>query len=39
MHRWLALVALVLNAASAAMPPDPDWQLAREIFKEMIEIR
>jgi acetylornithine deacetylase/succinyl-diaminopimelate desuccinylase-like protein len=37
--RWVALWTLALGAASAAMPPDPDRQLAREIYKEMIEVR
>ena len=32
-------VLLALGAASAAMPPDADRQLAREIYKEMVEIR
>ena len=36
---WLALFFLALSAARAAMPPDADRQLAREIFKEMIEVR
>ena len=35
----LLAFALALGAASAAMPPDADRQLAREIYKEMIEIR
>jgi acetylornithine deacetylase/succinyl-diaminopimelate desuccinylase-like protein len=39
MYRWVALFALALGAASAAMPPDADRQLAHEIYKEMIEIR
>jgi acetylornithine deacetylase/succinyl-diaminopimelate desuccinylase-like protein len=39
MYRVLALFTLALGAASAAMPPDADRQLAREIYKEMIEIR
>src|SRR3984957_18928285 len=39
MYRVLALFTLGLGAASAAMPPDADRQLAREIYKEMIEIR
>src|ERR1700726_1075135 len=30
---------LALVAASAATPPDADRQLAREIYKEMVEIR
>jgi acetylornithine deacetylase/succinyl-diaminopimelate desuccinylase-like protein len=37
--RFAVLVILALGAASAAMPPDADRQLAREIYKEMIEIR
>ena len=36
---WLVFGALTLGAASAAMAPDADRQLAREIYKEMIEIR
>jgi acetylornithine deacetylase/succinyl-diaminopimelate desuccinylase-like protein len=39
MCRLTALFALGLCAASAAMPPDADRQLAREIYKEMVEIR
>ena len=39
MYRWIALSACCLVAASAAMPPDADRQLAREIYKEMIEVR
>jgi len=39
MFRRLSLFALALGAASAAMPPDADRQLAREIYKEMIESR
>jgi acetylornithine deacetylase/succinyl-diaminopimelate desuccinylase-like protein len=39
MCRLVALFALALGIASAAMPPDADRQLAREIYKEMIEIR
>jgi len=43
MCRLLALLVvlwtLALAAASAALPPDADRQLAREIYKEMIEIR
>src|ERR1700683_5517238 len=39
MYRVLALFTLALGAASAAMPPDADRQLAREIYKEMVEIR
>ena len=43
MCRFLALslasCGLVLAAASAATPPDADRQLAREIYKEMVEIR
>jgi acetylornithine deacetylase/succinyl-diaminopimelate desuccinylase-like protein len=35
----VALGALVVGAALAAMPPDADRQLAREIYKEMIEVR
>jgi acetylornithine deacetylase/succinyl-diaminopimelate desuccinylase-like protein len=37
----LSLVSwgFALGAASAAMPPDADRQLAREIYKEMVEIR
>jgi acetylornithine deacetylase/succinyl-diaminopimelate desuccinylase-like protein len=37
--RCAALVILALGAASAAMPPDTDRQLAHEIYKEMIEVR
>ncbi|MGP0073088.1 MAG: M20/M25/M40 family metallo-hydrolase [Bryobacteraceae bacterium] len=37
--RWLVLFFFALSAASAAMPPDSDRQLAREIYKEMIEVR
>jgi acetylornithine deacetylase/succinyl-diaminopimelate desuccinylase-like protein len=37
--RSLVLSALALGAVSGAMPPDADRQLAREIYKEMIEIR
>ncbi len=36
---WVALSSLALGAASAALPPDADRQLAREIYKEMIEVR
>ncbi len=39
MYRLTALFALALGAAIAAMPPDVDRQLAREIYKEMVEIR
>ena len=39
MCRLPALAMLALGAASAAMLPDADRQLAREIYKEMIEIR
>ena len=43
MCRWLALFFVLgigsLVAASAALPPDADRQLAREIYKEMVEIR
>jgi acetylornithine deacetylase/succinyl-diaminopimelate desuccinylase-like protein len=43
MCRFLALswasLGLVLAVASAATPPDADRQLAREIYKEMVEIR
>src|ERR1700683_2466042 len=39
MYRVLALFTLALGAASAAMPPDADRQLAREIYKEMVEVR
>ena len=40
MSRWLALVAVAVStAASATMPPEADRQLAREIFKEMVEVR
>ncbi|HTB17837.1 MAG TPA: M20/M25/M40 family metallo-hydrolase [Bryobacteraceae bacterium] len=39
MHRLLTLLALALGSALAALPPDADRQLAREIYKEMIEIR
>src|ERR1700728_2534936 len=43
MCRFLALSLVswgfALGAASAAMPPDADRQLAREIYKEMVEIR
>src|SRR6202050_4170895 len=39
MCRLPALWILVSGAAWAAMPPDADRQLAREIYKEMIEIR
>ena len=35
----VGLWTLVLGDASAAMPPDADRQLAREIYKEMIEVR
>jgi acetylornithine deacetylase/succinyl-diaminopimelate desuccinylase-like protein len=39
MCRLLALIAVVVGVSSAAMPPNADRELAREIFKEMIEIR
>jgi acetylornithine deacetylase/succinyl-diaminopimelate desuccinylase-like protein len=43
MCRFLALFVvscgLALAAASTALPPDADRQLAREIYKEMVEIR
>jgi acetylornithine deacetylase/succinyl-diaminopimelate desuccinylase-like protein len=39
MCRVPVLFMLALGAASAAMPPDADRQLAREIYKEMVEIR
>src|SRR3984885_9566185 len=39
MYRVLTLFFLALSAASAAMPPDADRQVAREIYKEMIEVR
>jgi acetylornithine deacetylase/succinyl-diaminopimelate desuccinylase-like protein len=40
MSRWLALFAVTVStAASATLPPEADRQLAREIFKEMIEVR
>src|SRR5271166_984467 len=39
MSRLFVVLTLALGAASAAMPPDADRQLAREIYKEMIEIR
>ena len=39
MCRLTALFALALGTAFAAMPPDADRQLAREIYKEMVEIR
>ena len=35
----LVLWTLAVGTATAAMPPDADRQLAREIYKEMIEIR
>jgi acetylornithine deacetylase/succinyl-diaminopimelate desuccinylase-like protein len=38
--RWFALLAVAVSTvASATMPPQADRQLAREIFKEMIEVR
>ena len=37
--RWVPLFAIALGAASAAVPPDSDRQLALEIYKQMIEIR
>jgi acetylornithine deacetylase/succinyl-diaminopimelate desuccinylase-like protein len=36
---FAALGTLALGAASAVMPPDADRQLAREIYKEMVEVR
>src|SRR3984885_9992635 len=39
MHRLLTLLALALGSALAALPPDADRQLAREIYKEIVEIR
>ncbi|HEX5227010.1 MAG TPA: M20/M25/M40 family metallo-hydrolase [Bryobacteraceae bacterium] len=39
MSRWIALLALAASAMCATMPPDQDRQLAREIYKEMIEVR
>ncbi len=43
MYRFFALSlvswGVTLAAASAATPPDADRQLAREIYKEMVEIR
>jgi acetylornithine deacetylase/succinyl-diaminopimelate desuccinylase-like protein len=39
MCRLTALFALALGTGFAAMPPDLDRQLAREIYKEMVEIR
>lgn len=39
MSRWFALFAVAVStAASATMPPEADRQLAREIFKEMVEV-
>jgi acetylornithine deacetylase/succinyl-diaminopimelate desuccinylase-like protein len=35
----LGLFALAVGVASAGLPPDADRQVAREIYKEMIEIR
>jgi len=37
--RFAAFASIALGAVSAAMPPDASRQLAREIYKEMIEIR
>lgn len=37
--RWLPLFLVALDASTATMPSDPDRQLAREIYKEMVEIR
>ena len=39
MCRLLALLFFCLGDAWAAMPPEADRQLAREIYKEMVEIR
>jgi acetylornithine deacetylase/succinyl-diaminopimelate desuccinylase-like protein len=39
MCRMFALFALSVGVVSAALPPDADRQLAREIYKEMVEIR
>ena len=39
MCRLLALFTVAIGAVSAAMPPDADRQLAREIYKEIVEIR
>jgi acetylornithine deacetylase/succinyl-diaminopimelate desuccinylase-like protein len=35
----IALAAVALLGASATLPPDSDRQLAREIYKEMVETR
>ena len=39
MCRLLALFTLLVGVAAAALPPDADRQLAREIYKEIVEIR
>jgi acetylornithine deacetylase/succinyl-diaminopimelate desuccinylase-like protein len=39
MCRLFALFALVFGVVSAALPPDSERQLAREIYKEMVEVR
>ena len=36
---FFAIGAMVLGTASGAMPPEADRQLAREIYKEMVEVR
>ena len=39
MRRFAVLVLMGIGLSAGVLPPDADRQLAREIYKEMVEVR